>query len=147
MDRQALLDSARKIMAPSPETAKEFSDKRVILTRIIKQVLDAKLSLPESDKAQKSGMDRNDHTYHLMHMEGLFTAYSPEEYVDTTLWTARMYRSHGFNLNHWETILKTITDIFKTELTPKAYGEIYPFYEWMISNIPDFISITDNQAP
>jgi len=141
MDKESLLNSAKQLKQPSAAAANEFSAKREAITITIKHVLDARTDLLENEKAQNSGMDRNNHTYHMKHMEGLFMAYSPEEYVETTLWTARMYGSHGFNILYWKEILTVIVSVLKSQLTENTFQEIYPFYEWMISNIPEFIEL------
>lgn len=142
MDRVYLLNEAKKIKQPSAGAAKEFGEKREVITLAIKKALDLRTDLDEPDAAKKSGMDRNDHTYHMKHMEALFTAYSPEEYVNTTLWTARMYLSHGFDINYWKEILTVIVSIFKKELSEETYAEIHPFYDWMTNNIQNFAALS-----
>ena len=146
MDKDYLLEEAKKIRQPSAAAALEFSQKRETITALIKKELDSRTDIGEPEAGEKSGMDRNDHTYHMKHMEALFAAYSPEEYVNTTLWTVRMYVSHGFNIDYWASIIDVIVSILKKELSGQAYSEIYPFYRWMTRNIGNFKQICEKSG-
>jgi len=76
-------------------------------------------------------------------MTSLFLDYKPEVIVETVLWVFRAYRSHGFQTTYWAANLNIWVELLKKELTPEAFKEIYPFYNWLIVNIPVFVSITD----
>ena len=76
-------------------------------------------------------------------MASLFLDYEPEVFVDTVLWVFRAYRSHGFQTTYWAANLNLWVDLLKKDLTPEAFEEIYPFYNWLIVNIPAFVKLTD----
>jgi len=65
--------------------------------------------------------------------------------VETILWVFRAYRSHNFTTNYWASQLNAWIDIIKKELSPQAFSEIYPYYEWMQLNIPLFVYISDEK--
>ncbi len=78
-------------------------------------------------------------------MDALFLNYQPQILVETVLWVFRAYRSHGFATTYWAANLNIWVDLLKKELTPAAFEEIYPFYRWLIVNIPVFVRITDQE--
>lgn len=84
----------------------------------------------------------NNHNFSIF-MESLFNGYQAEIFVDTVLWVFRAYRSHGFHTTYWAANLNIWIDTLKEILTEKSYGEIAPFYNWLIINIPIFTKLTD----
>jgi len=63
--------------------------------------------------------------------------------VETVLWVFRAYRSHGFQTTYWAANLNIWVDLIRQELSESAYNEIYPFYNWLIVNIPVFVKLSD----
>jgi hypothetical protein len=77
-------------------------------------------------------------------MESMFFDYNHEVFVDTVLWVFRAYRSHGFKTTYWPANLNTWVELLRAELSPKTFEAIYPFYNWLIVNIPIFVKLTEN---
>ena len=141
--KDTLIKSAGELVAPDKDAAREFS------------AVHEKLSAQGSARlAQREDLDRlvgkgnrdmaedNNRNFPKF-MESLFSNYSPEVFVDTVLWVFRAYRSHGFHTTYWATNLNLWIDMLKTELTPGAFDQIAPFYNWLIINIPQFTALTD----
>jgi hypothetical protein len=78
-------------------------------------------------------------------MESLFYNYRPDVFVETVLWVFRAYRSHGFQTTYWPANLNTWIENLKKTLSPEAFNAIYPFYNWLIVNIPIFVKLSDEQ--
>jgi len=76
-------------------------------------------------------------------MEALFIEYSPEVFVETVLWVFNAYRSHGFNVTYWAANLNIWLQNLENNISREAYTQIYPFYNWLIVNIPIFTKLTD----
>jgi hypothetical protein len=80
-------------------------------------------------------------------MLSLFSDYQPAVFVETVLWVFRAYRSHGFQTTYWAANLNIWVDLLQKELSEDAWQQIYPFYNWLIVNIPVFTAITDTDLP
>jgi hypothetical protein len=78
-------------------------------------------------------------------MGAMFHAYEPEVLAQTALWVFRAYRSHGFRTTYWPANLDTFVELARDRLAPAAFAEIYPFFQWLIVNIPVFVKISDEQ--
>lgn len=76
-------------------------------------------------------------------MASLFSDYEPTVFIETVLWVFRAYRSHGFKTTYWPANLNLWSELLKSELSPDAYQSIYPFYNWLIINIPVFVKLSD----
>lgn len=72
-------------------------------------------------------------------------AYEPEVLAQTALWVFRAYRSHGFPTAYWPANLDTFVEIARERLGPQAFAETYPFFHWLIVDIPSFVKISDEQ--
>ena len=55
------------------------------------------------------------------------------------------YRSHGFHTTYWPANLDTFVEIARARLAPATFAETYPFFQWLIVNIPSFVKISDEQ--
>ena len=76
-------------------------------------------------------------------MLSIFTDFNPKVLVEKVLWVFRAYRSHGFQTTYWAANLNIWVDLIRQELSESAYNEIYPFYNWLIVNIPVFVKLSD----
>ena len=89
-------------------------------------------------------MMQDNNRNHVQFMGAVFTAFIPEVLTETVIWVFRAYCSHGFNLTYWPAQLDTWVQLLKKELSPAAFTEIYPFYNWMIIHQPDFVMLSDS---
>ena len=78
-------------------------------------------------------------------MGSMFLAYEAEVLAQTALWVFRAYRSHGFHTTYWPANLDTFVEIARDRLSPSTFAETYPFFHWLIVNIPSFVKISDEQ--
>jgi hypothetical protein len=78
-------------------------------------------------------------------MESMFADYKPNVFLETVLWVFRAYRTHGFHSTYWAANLNIWVDMLKEDLSEQAFKEIYPFYDWLIVNIPIFVKLTDSE--
>lgn len=80
-------------------------------------------------------------------MDSIFHDYDPKVFVETVLWVFRAYRSHGFQTTYWAANLNIWMDMLARELPAETFESLYPFYNWLIINIPVFTSLTDEALP
>lgn len=79
-------------------------------------------------------------------MESLFREYDPNVFVETVLWVFRAYRSHGFQTTYWAANLNIWVDMISNELSKESHDDLYPFYHWIIVNIPVFVKLTEDDT-
>ena len=145
MNKKALLASARELKQPPPEVAQEFARKRDQLASMGNQWMSER---PDLDRLVGEGnklMAENNNRNFARFMESLFHHYQPEVLVETVLWVFRTYRAHGFTLAYWPANLDSWVNILAKELSTESSNAIYPFYNWLITNIPVFAKLTDSQ--
>lgn len=149
MDKNYILETARKLEQVNPETAEEYRQKSDELIARINQRMLEKPEIEDIVGENNFSMMKDNHANHVRFMASILRNYNPEVFVDTVLWVFRAYRTHGFTTNYWASQLNTWIDILKDSLTDKSFNEVYPFYEWMQVNIPQFAKLTDQdlEAP
>ena len=143
MKEEALVLSAQKLQQPSEASTKVFYEKIDIIAEKLNHAM---LSRPDIERlvgTDNINMMENNSRNYLRFMGAMFHSYDPLILVQTSLWAFRIYRSHGFFVEYWPANLDTTVEILKKELPSPVYQEIYPFFEWLIVNIPAFVAITD----
>lgn len=143
MNKEDLLKSAEKLKQPSGEAVEEFSSAAAVMTAMLNDRLSRRDDIVQLIGEGNLDMMYDNHRNHIRFMISVFNDYRPVVLVETVLWVFRAYRSHGFNLTYWPAQLDTWVDIFKKELSQECFGQIYPFYDWMIVNNPVFAIISD----
>lgn len=138
-----ILGTAKKLKQPNDAFAQEFNEKWEALAAIGTQILMERPDLEKLIGTGNGNMAEDNNRNFPRFMTSLFLDYKPEVLVETVLWVFRAYRSHGFQTTYWAANLNIWVELLKKELTPEAFKEIYPFYNWLIVNIPVFVSITD----
>lgn len=149
MDKNYILETARKLEQVNPETAEEYRQKSDELIARINQRMLEKPEIEDIVGENNFSMMKDNHANHVRFMASILRNYNPEVFVDTVLWVFRAYRSHGFTTNYWAAQMNTWIEILKELLTPESFNEIYPYYEWMQTNIPIFVKLSDEylEAP
>ena len=147
MKKEALLASASELKQPPLEAAKEFSQKREQLASIGNQWMSERPDLERLVGEGNLPMAENNNRNFARFMESLFHHFEPEVFLETVLWVFKTYRAHGFTLAYWPANLDTWVNILAKELSTESYNAIYPFYNWLITNIPVFAKLTDGQMP
>jgi hypothetical protein len=143
MTREELIQSAAGLKQPSPEAVEEFGGKAEAMANILNEQFARRPDIAQLIGEGNLEMMHGNHRNHLRFMISLLGEYNPEVFAETVLWVFSAYRSHGFQLTYWPAQLDNWVEIFKNELSPESFGQIYPFYNWMIVNIPVFANIND----
>ena len=143
MDKNTILKTATELKPVDLKIAEEYISK--IDEFLIKM---NSLILEREDFESLIGtgninMMKDNHANHARFIASILKNYNPEVLVDTVLWVFRAYRSHGFKSNYWAAQLNIWVKVLKNNLSEKAFKNIYPYYEWMIINIPIFVKLSD----
>ena len=142
MSREELIASANLLVAPSPEAATKYGRVNEQMALEMNRIMGDRPDVQYMTGGNIAMMEDN-HRNHARFMESIFTLYNPAVFVDTVLWVFRAYRSHGFQLTYWPAQLDTWVEVLRRKLSPEAFREVYPFYNWMIINQPAFASLSD----
>lgn len=145
--RPRLLETARKLVQPPEAAAVEFLQKRDQLAALGNQTLSGRPDLEKLVGEGNQQMAEDNNRNFARFMGSLFTDFDPEVFVQTVLWVFRAYRSHGFQTTYWAANLNIWVDMIRRELSPESLEAIYPFYDWLIVNIPIFVRLTDEASP
>src|SRR6056297_2004108 len=131
MNREELIRSAQSLKKPAESALKEFSEKRQEMVAKVNQDMGTRLDLEKlvGPDGKKMSEDNN-HNFSLF-MESLLEHFQAETLVDTGLWVLRTYRAHGFHVSYWPANLHTWVQVLQDSLSPEAYNEIVPFYNWL----------------
>lgn len=145
MNREWLIESASDLKQVRPQvviTYGEISDK---LVAAVNESLLNRADLPDLIGKNNIQMMMDNHANHARFMVSIMKHYNADVFVDTVLWVFRAYRSHGFASTYWAAQLNAWTTALKALLQPDYYSEIYPYYNWLLVNIPIFVSVSDAQ--
>lgn len=145
MDKTFLLDSAVKLKSVTEVSAAENYQKTELLIAQMNTLMLARADVENLVGKDNIQMMKDNHANHVRFMSSVFKNYIPEVLVETVLWVFRAYRSHGFTTNYWATQLNTWIYLLKETLSPECYAEISPYYEWMQTNIPIFVIVSDEK--
>ncbi|MDP3453311.1 MAG: hypothetical protein Q8R90_10180 [Bacteroidales bacterium] len=145
MDKNTLIESANRLNNVSVSSAKEYIDKSDQLVAEINRYMTSRKDIISLIGADNISMMRDNHSNHVRFIASILENRNDEVLVETVLWVFRAYRSHNFTTTYWAAQLNAWIDIIKKELSPEAYGEIYPYYEWMQLNIPLFVYFSDEK--
>ena len=96
--------------------------------------------------AENIEMMKDNHANHVRFIGSMLHAFNAEVLVETVLWVFRAYRSRGFRHTYWAAQLNGWVEILREELSPEAFDEVYPLYEWMQVNIPIFVRLNEDEA-
>ena len=141
--RKQLLETARILIQPQETVMQEFSRKRDELAAMGNQILADRSDLEKLVGEGNRQMAEDNNRNFARFMESMFSDYNAEVLVDTVLWVFRAYRSHGFQTTYWAANLNVWVDMLKQELSTEAFDALYPYYNWLIVNIPVFVKLTD----
>ncbi len=145
MTKEALLKSAKEIKQVSEELANEYASKRSALVEKMNEKMLKRLDLKEMVSENNIDMMKDNHANHARFLESIFYNYSPEVLVDSVLWVFRAYRSRNFHSTYWSAQLNSWLEIYNENLSNDCFIAIYPYYNWMLINIPTFIKLAENE--
>lgn len=145
MDRNDLIKTAEKLKQVSLKSAAEYNSKMDALVALMNQKMENRPDLLDMVGAGNVEMMKDNHANHARFLESIFKQHSPEILTDTVLWVFRAYRSRNFSSTYWAAQLNTWIEIYKKELSPECFQEIYPYYNWMQINIPTFNQLAEDK--
>ena len=144
MNKEHLLKTAGQLKQVSIQSVEEFSSKRDHLVSLMNQTMLARPDLLAMVGEGNVEMMNDNHANHARFLESIFKQHQPEVLVDTVLWVFRAYRSRNFASTYWAAQLNTWIEIYKKELSPECFSEVYPYYNWMQINIPIFNKLAED---
>lgn len=144
MNKEHLLKTAGQLKQVSIQSVEEFSSKRDHLVVLMNQTMLARPDLLAMVGEDNVEMMNDNHANHARFLESIFKQHQPEILVDTVLWVFRAYRSRNFASTYWAAQLNTWIDIYRKELSPECFSEVYPYYNWMQINIPIFNKLAED---
>jgi hypothetical protein len=149
MERNDLINSAKKLQQVGVKAAEEFGAKTDLLVNLMNRKMESRPDLLDLVGVNNVDMMKDNHANHVRFMESIFHQHSPEVLTDTVLWVFRAYRSRNFSSTYWAAQLNSWIEILKNELSPDSFLEIYPYYFWMQVNIPTFNQLAEEnlEAP
>lgn len=144
MTREELIQSAQSLKQPTNEASQEFEAEVEQIANELFRRMNGRSDLEKliGNTENRAMLEDNSRNF-CRFMSALFQRYQPEVFVDTILWVFRTYRSHGFNISFWPANIDTCVEIVREKLSTDSFNEIYPFYKWIIVNIPSFTNISD----
>ena len=145
MDKSHLLKTAEQLQQVSALSASEFCSKRDHLIDLMNQKMLARPDLISMVGEGNVEMMKDNHANHARFLESIFKLQQADVLVDTVLWVFRAYRSRNFASTYWAAQLNTWIEIYRKELSPECFTEIYPYYNWMQINIPIFNLLAENE--
>jgi hypothetical protein len=145
MDKKTLIESANRLNSVSKSSVMEYIGKSDQLIAKINTYMTSREDIVALIGDDNLAMMRDNHSNHVRFMASIFESRNDEVLIETILWVFRAYRSHNFTTTYWAAQLNAWIDIIKKELSPQAYLEIYPYYEWMQTNIPLFVYFSDEK--
>ena len=145
MKKNELLEIAKKIKQVNESTFLEYNQKCELLIGKMNVLMLERSDLVHLVGENNMEIMKDNHANHVRFIASILKNYNAEVLVDTVLWVFRAYRSHGFSTNYWAAQLNAWIVIMKEALTPEAYLEVYPLYEWMQIYIPVFVKLSDEE--
>lgn len=145
MNQDYLIETARRLVQPSAEAAQEFESRRETLAEELNRQMAIRPDLDKLIGPDNLAMMQDNSRNLCRFMSTIFRGHEPEVLVNTVLWVFRAYRSHGFRTTYWAANLDTLVEVLRQQLRPAAFQSVYPFFDWLIVNIPLFVQISDGQ--
>jgi hypothetical protein len=145
MDQEHLIRTASALTQPPAAAAAEFQESSTYLAEELSRAM---LARPDVDRLIGPGngpmMQDNSRNF-CRFMNTMFHGYEPNVMVETVLWVFRAYRSHGFQSTYWAANLDTFMEIARDRLSTETFASLYPFFEWLVTHVPAFVKISDQQ--
>lgn len=145
MDKNILIESAKRLKTVSEKAAAEYLNKSEILVAKMNAIM---LSRPDIDSLigeDNLSMMKDNHANHARFIASVLLHRNDTVLIETVLWVFGAYRSHGFTTSYWAAQLNSWITVIKEELSAESFREVYPYYEWMQVNIPVFVALTSDK--
>lgn len=145
MNLPYLLRTATLLRQPTAAAAAEFEAARDLLAEELSRQMMARPDLDRLIGPGNLAMMQDNSRNLARFMGAMFLGYEPEVLAQTALWVFRAYRSHGFATTYWPANLDTFVELTRARLAPATFAQTYPFFEWLIVNVPTFVKLSDDQ--
>lgn len=145
--KEELLKSAARLKQPDSDAVQAFSRIQGRLAEKGSRILSGREDLERLIGEGNWSMAQDNNRNFARFMESIFSNYNPEVFTETVLWVFRAYRSHGFQTTYWAANLNIWMEMLEEDLSPAAFQEIEPFYDWLIVNIPVFTLLSEEAGP
>lgn len=142
MDKNILIESAKRLNNVGAIAADEYMNKSEILVAKMNAVMLSRKDIYSLIGADNLSMMKDNHANHARFIASVLLHRNDTVLIETVLWVFTAYRSHGFTTNYWAAQLNTWIEIIKEELSPESFKDVYPYYEWMLVNIPVFVALS-----
>ena len=146
MNLQYLVESATQLRQPAAASADEFESLRDGLAEELNRLMSARPDLEKLIGPGNLAMMQDNSRNFCRFMGSMFHAFEQEVLVQTVLWVFRAYRAHGFATTYWPANIDTFVELLRRRLSPAAFSDLYPFFRWLLVNIPVFVRISDEQT-
>jgi len=143
MEKNNLVKSADLLKQVSETAAAEYLKKSEIMVSKMNDIFLSRTDLNLLIGENNTEMMKDNHANHARFISSILKHHDSEVLVETILWVFRAYRSHGFSSNYWAAQLNSWIMVIKQELSHDCLKEVYPYYEWMQINIPQFAYFSD----
>lgn len=138
-----LIQSAETLPAPGADSISEYDQKQEQMVAMLNNIMKDRKDLKQLIGEGNLDMMLDNHRNHARFIASFLITFEPQLLVNTILWVFRAYRSHGFRLTYWPAQLHQWMVVLKQCLSPQAFNQIAPLYNWMIINQPAFASLSD----
>lgn len=141
-----LIKSADRIVKVSENSIKEYVENIDMLVAMLNDVM-----IKRKDILELIGGENNiiimktNHQSHLRFIASILQIPDSETLVDTLLWVFHTFMSRGFIPQYWDVQLSTLIQLMKENISVEAFLEILSIYNWMITNISNFVIIEDEK--
>ncbi len=146
MTIEELLKSAAELTQVPPDAAAEFASAQDALAAELIRRMGLRPDLERMIGAKNGEMMENNSRNFLRFMNSLFHHYAPQVLVETAVWVFRSYRAHGFQVSYWPANLDTTVELLREELSAPTFDAVYPYFVWLIVNIPSFTGLSEAVA-
>lgn len=143
MNRIYLLNTAEQLKQVSENAASEYTRNASAMVAKLNALMQQREDIYKMIGDGNMSMMLDNHSNHARFIGTIIAKFDAEVLVDTILWVFSTYVSHGFNSIYWAAQLNCWMEILKSDLSEKSYNEIIPFYKWMQTNIPNFVSLAN----
>ena len=145
MDKNILVVSAKRLKNVSVIAAGEYLDKSGILVAKMNEIMLSRPDIASLIGKDNIAMMKDNHANHARFIASILKGRNDTVLIETVLWVFTSYRSHGFTTNYWAAQLNSWIEVMKDELSKECFEEVYPYYEWMLVNIPVFVALSNEK--
>jgi hypothetical protein len=147
MNLDYLNHSACQLHQPDPEASREFELQRDALAAELNLRMSARPDLDRLIGPGNLAMMQDNSRNFCRFMSVQFQGYEPQVLVQTAVWVFRAYRAHGFQTTYWPANLDTFIEIMRDKIAPATFEQLYPFFQWLVVNIPTFVTLSEAASP